>query len=60
MAMQLNELELTDVKVLEDQLVGVDSGYFGMLIDTLQQKQDSDSAFKINSSYVASIVNKIF
>lgn len=60
MAMQLNELDLTDVKVLEDQLVGVDSGFFMMLIDALQAKAESDNAFKINSSYVAAIVDKIF
>jgi hypothetical protein len=28
MAMQLNELDLKDIKVLQDQLVGVDSAYF--------------------------------
>jgi hypothetical protein len=60
MAMQLNELDLTSIKVLEDQLVGVDSSYFTNLISALQEKQDKDSAFKINSSYVAAIINKIF
>jgi hypothetical protein len=60
MAMQLNELDLSKVEVLEDQLVGVDSGYFAILIDALKNKTDADNAFKVNSSYVSEIVNKIF
>jgi hypothetical protein len=60
MAMQLNKLDLTDVKVLEDQLVGVDSGYFQMLISALQEKQTKDNAFKVDESYVAAIVDKLF
>jgi hypothetical protein len=60
MAMQLNELNLKDVNVLEDQLVGVDSGYFSMLINAIQKKKEEDSGFEINNSYVAAIVDKIF
>lgn len=55
MAMQLNELDLTDVEVLEDQLVGVDVTYFHLLIDALR-----DSNSDITSEYVATIVDKIF
>lgn len=60
MAMQLNDLDLKDVKVLEDQLVGVDSAYFSMLINALQNKIDSESNFQIDNNYVAAIVDKIF
>lgn len=60
MAMQLNELDLTDVKILEDQLVGVDSAYFQMLINALTDRSKNDSAFKINAQYVTAIVDKIF
>ncbi|ENK1244770.1 hypothetical protein AB2063_002983 [Clostridium botulinum] len=60
MCMQLNEFNLKDIKVLEDQLVGVDSGYFAMLIDTLQKKKESDPNFTIENNYVVSIVDKIF
>lgn len=60
MCMQLNELDLKNVQVLEDQLVGVDSTYFRMLINALEEKQKVDNDFKINSSYVAAIVDKIF
>lgn len=60
MCMQLNELDLKDVQVLEDQLVGVDSTYFRMLINALEEKQKSDTDFRISSSYVATIIDKIF
>lgn len=60
MCMQLNELDLKDVRVLEDQLVGVDSTYFSMLINALQKKKEEDPSFEVNNSYVATIVDKIF
>lgn len=60
MAMQLNELNLKDVNVLEDQLVGVDSTYFAMLIEALQKKKEDEPGFEVNNSYVAAIVDKIF
>lgn len=60
MCMQLNELNLKDVQVLEDQLVGVDSTYFRMLIEALEAKQKMENDFEITSSYLAAIVDKIF
>lgn len=60
MCMQLNDLDLKNVNVLEDQLVGVDSGYFHMLIDALRSKQNDDPSFQVNNTYVAAIVDKIF
>lgn len=60
MCMQLNELNLKDIQVLEDQLVGVDSAYFSMLINALQKKKESEPGFEVNNSYVASIIDKIF
>lgn len=60
MCMQLNELNLKDVKVLEDQLVGVDSGYFSMLINALQKKKESDPEWNVDDNYVAAIIDKIF
>jgi len=60
MCMQLNDLDLKDVQVLEEQLVGVDSTYFRMLIEALEVKQKMENDFKITSSYVAAIVDKIF
>lgn len=55
MAMQLNELDLTDVNVLRDQLTGVDVAYFFQILDCLEKSPD-----KINSAYISELVNRIF
>jgi len=57
MCMQLNDLNLKNIGVLEDQLVGVDSAYFNMLIEKLR-KQDEN--IDITTDYVISIIDKIF
>lgn len=60
MAMQLNELDLKDVKVLEDQLVGVDSAYFNMLIGALEEQKGKDENFSFSAQYVTTIIDKLF
>jgi hypothetical protein len=60
MLFQVSKLDLTNIEVLEDQLVGVDSAYFGMLIDALKSKADSDPSFVIDGSYVATLIDRIF
>lgn len=60
MCMQLNDLDLKNVNVLEDQLVGVDSTFFSMLVSALEKKKEDDPNFEISNEYVAAIVDKIF
>lgn len=60
MCMQLNELDLTDINVLEDQLVGVDSAYFNQLIRALRAASSKDENFSIDNTYVATIIDRIF
>jgi hypothetical protein len=60
MVFQLNELDLTDIDTLEDQLIGVDSAYFGMIIDALREHVGRNPDFKVSSSYVVALVDKIF
>ena len=60
MAMQLNDLDLKNVEVLKDQLMGVDSTYMGMLIDAIAEKKEKDEKFEIDSGYVIELVNRIF
>lgn len=64
MAFQISQLNLSDVAVLEDQLVGVDVAYFSMLIDALQKhaekQKEEGKEFKIEYNYVASIIDKLF
>ena len=60
MLFQISQLDLSDVRVLRDQLVGVDSAYFGMLIDALQSKRDADPEFKISAMYLSELIDRIF
>jgi hypothetical protein len=57
---QVSELDLKDINVLEDQLVGVDSAYFEQLIAAINTKQEKDENFVLTSGYLASIIDKIF
>lgn len=57
-AFQVSELDLTDVKVLEEQLIGVDLSYFNSIIKMIKERNNYDSS--INFSYIMNIVNKIF
>jgi hypothetical protein len=52
--MNINEFDLTNVAVLQDQLIGVDSAYFGMLISAIKAKQNVDR------QYLTTIINKMY
>jgi len=56
MVLQLNELNLFDIEVLRDQLIGVDSAHFIDLIDRIKQGNPE----KINSAYICEIIDRIF
>lgn len=64
MAFQISRLDLTDISVLEDQLVGVDVAYFNSLINALHEHSEKQKAegkaFVLEYSYLASIIDKIF
>lgn len=60
MCFQVSRLDLRDLAVLEDQLVGVDSAYFLQLIDALQRKKESDPEFVVSSTYLGSIIDRLF
>lgn len=56
MMFQVSELNLSDPNVLEEQLIGIDVAYFGKLIEILRGVPQE----KINSSYLSSIIDKVF
>ncbi len=64
MAFQISELNLEDINVLEDQLVGVDSLYFAAAIAHLrkikEEKERNNIDFRYDSSYLASVIDRIF
>jgi hypothetical protein len=53
-AMNVNEFDLTDVRTLRDQLIGVDSAYFMRLIDAIKSKE------KIDRLYITEIIDRMF
>jgi len=60
MCMQLNELNLKDVGVLKDQLVGVDSAYFNQVIEGICKKKEENPEWELDNSYLFEIINRIF
>ncbi|CAM0078371.1 hypothetical protein VPHK391_0094 [Vibrio phage K391] len=59
MAIQLNEFDLTDVKVLEEQLTGVDSLYMHQVISAIKEQTDRDPSFEFTALYVCEICDRM-
>jgi hypothetical protein len=55
--MQLHDLDLDNVHVLEDQLVGVDIAYFNELICKLKSKCTGDA---VDRTYLMTLIDEIF
>lgn len=60
MIFQCNELDLNDIDILEDQLVGVDSAYFMQMIDAMRNKIQKGEMTKVNFGYLVDLIDKIF
>jgi hypothetical protein len=58
--MQISQLDLMDINILEDQLIGVDSVYFIQLIEQFRKQKEKDPNFELTSGYIVSIIDKIF
>jgi len=58
--LQISELDLNDIKVLEDQLTGVDTAYFTQMISWIKDKQQKDQEFQLNMPYLVSLIDKLF
>lgn len=57
-AFQISELDLHDLRVLEDQLVGVDAAYFFEVLRIL--KQEVAKGKTLDQTYLAALVDKVF
>ena len=53
---QISQLDLTNMDVLEEQLIGVDVAYFAQLIDALRSVKPE----KLTSLYINAIIDKVF
>lgn len=56
MAWGLNKLDLSNISVLEDQMVGVDSAYFYQVLEILRK----NNAEKVNGTYLMEVIDKVF
>ena len=61
MALQISELDLTNLEVLEDQLIGVDVAYFIEIITALRERQkDQEDINKVDTAYLLEILDRVF
>ena len=60
MALQLNELDLKNLHIFEEQLIGVDSAYFVGLLNTIERLKNEDNDFSMDSGYLINLINNIF
>jgi len=60
MCFQISKLDLENLSVLEDQLIGVDAAYFCQLINALKEQKEREANFKFDYGYLATIIDKIF
>ena len=56
-ALQINQLDLFNPEVLEDQLIGVDTTYFRILISEIKKLKEKE---ELSINYIAGIIDKIF
>lgn len=59
-SIQVSELDLMNVDVLRDQLVGVDTFYFLSIIDRILERKKKDSEFTLDSAYLSEVIDKVF
>lgn len=58
MCMQLNDMDLRDLSVLEDQLIGVDALYFAQMLADIPADKRLDN--RIDTGYLMDMINKFF
>lgn len=56
---QISKLDLSDYRVLEDQLIGVDTAYFSQILAALRKgKDDGDNT--VDETYLIALIDKVF
>jgi len=60
MCFQLSRLDLADIEVLEDQLIGVDTAYFEIIINRIRAELETNKDFRIDECWVAEVVEEVF
>lgn len=60
MMFQISLLDLTNIDVLEEQLIGIDVAYFGTLIKALRDHKAGNKDFVPTAEYMNTMINRIF
>ncbi len=62
MCMQLNGMDLRDIRVLRDQLTGVDAHYFRQILERLENKAKAEGTEDqpIDTCYLVAIIDRMF
>jgi hypothetical protein len=58
-AWQINSLELDNMEVLQEQLMGMDYAYFAELLEILHANKKSNPGLNIDQTYVCAIVDRM-
>lgn len=59
-SVQISDLDLYDINVLRDQLIGVDSAYFAEVVKDLEEQKKKDVDFEITQNYLIELIDRIF
>jgi hypothetical protein len=57
---QVSALDLSDIDVLEEQLIGVDIAYFQKLIEVLRNIAESKPDFHLTQGYLFELIDRVF
>ena len=58
--LQVSDLNLKDIDTLRDQLVGVYSAHFDMVIQAMVKKKEGDPLFELNNAYLFEVIDRVF
>lgn len=59
MMFQISLLDLSNIDVLEEQLIGIDVAYFSVLIEALRKHKEGKEDFKLTPEYLNELIDRI-
>lgn len=59
MMFQISLLDLSNIDVLEEQLIGIDVAYFSVLIEALRKHKEGTEDFKLTPEYLNELIDRI-
>lgn len=59
MMFQISLLDLTNIDVLEEQLIGIDVAYFSVVVQALRDAKEKNEEFVVTASYMNELIDRI-